>query len=114
MFYLRLLALLFGVAVLSAGGSIGQDKGKKDEKSEKKDDSTSKGQLPANWKQIGLTDEQKQSVYKINAKFNEEIDKLEAKVKELKDKRDKERLGVLTADQKKRLEEILKKKSGGS
>ena len=58
--------------------------------------------------------EQKQSVYKINAKFTEEIDKLETKVKELKDKRDKERLGVLTADQKKRLEEILKKKSGGS
>ena len=77
MFYLRLLALLFGIAVLSAGGSIGQDKGKKDEKSEKKDDkkddSTSKGQLPANWKQIGLTDEQKQSVYKINAKFKNSI-----------------------------------------
>ena len=39
--------------------------------------------------------------------LNEEINKLEAKIKELKAAREKEEKAVLTAEQKKRLEEIL-------
>ena len=71
-----------------------------------------KGQLPMNWKQLGLTDDQTQKVYKIQAKYGEDIDKLDLQIKELKAKITKERNEVLTADQKKRLEEILKTKSG--
>jgi Spy/CpxP family protein refolding chaperone len=71
-----------------------------------------KGQLPQNWKNLGLTDKQIQDVYKIQAKHNEEIDKLEAKIKEHKEQMAKERLEVLTPEQKKRLEEILKGKAG--
>lgn len=71
-----------------------------------------KGQLPTYWKMLGLSEDQIQKVYKVQAKYNDEIDTLEAKIKELKDKMAKERLEVLTADQKKRLEEILKEKSG--
>jgi Spy/CpxP family protein refolding chaperone len=71
-----------------------------------------KGQLPQNWKNLGLTDKQIQEVYKIQAKHNDEIDKLEAKIKEHKNLMSKERLEVLTAEQKKRLEEILKGKAG--
>jgi Spy/CpxP family protein refolding chaperone len=78
----------------------------------KEDPKAVKGQLPMNWKALGLTDEQIQKVYKLQAKYNEEIDGLEAKIKELKDKMSKERLDLLTADQKKRLEEILKDKAG--
>ena len=102
---LCLLALLGAMFVLS-GGLVGQEK-KDDPK--KKDDAPvkAKGMLPANWGKLGLTDEQKQSVYKIQGKYSEEIDKLDAKIKELKGTRDKEMKGVLTADQKKRLEEIL-------
>lgn len=70
------------------------------------------GQLPTYWKMLGLTDEQVQKVYKVQAKYNTEIDDLEAKIKGLKEKMSKERLEVLTAEQKKRLEEILKEKAG--
>lgn len=79
----------------------------------KKDDpKKATGQLPTYWKMLGLTEDQVQKVYKIQNKYNTDIDELEAKIKELKEKMQKERLEVLTADQKKRLEDILKEKSG--
>jgi hypothetical protein len=107
MFYVRLSALLVGLFVL-AGGLPGQDKPKKDEPAGKV-----KGQLPQGWGKLGLSEEQKQKVYKINAKYGEEIAKLDAQIKELKDKMSKERMDVLTADQKKALQEMNKAKSGG-
>lgn len=72
-----------------------------------------KGQLPANWKQLGLTDEQIQTVYRIQNKYNDEIDKLETQIKNLKEQMAKERSAVLTAEQKKRLEDIIREKVGG-
>ena len=100
MLRVTMFALLGGVLVL-AGGVVGQD-GKKDDPPVKV-----KGMLPQNWGKIGLTDDQKQDIYKIQGKYNTEIDKLEAKIKELKGTRDKEMRAVLNADQKKKLEEIL-------
>ena len=73
---------------------------------------TFKKTSPPNWKQLGLTDKQIQDVYKIQGKYGDDIDKLEAQIKDLKAKIVKERMDVLTADQKKRLEEILKGKAG--
>ena len=35
-----------------------------------------KGMLPQHWGKIGLDDKQKQEIYKIQAKYNEKIDKL--------------------------------------
>jgi Spy/CpxP family protein refolding chaperone len=81
---------------------------KKDEKKEEK----AKGMLPTYWKQLGLTEEQVQKVYKLQNKYNDEIDQLEAKIKDLKEKLVKERAAILTAEQKKRLEDILKEKAG--
>jgi Spy/CpxP family protein refolding chaperone len=81
-------------------------------KAEPKAEPKARGQLPQNWKNLGLTDKQVQDVYKIQAKHGEEIDKLEAKIKEHKDQIAKERLEILTPEQKKRLEEILKGKAG--
>ena len=52
-------------------------------------------------------------MYKVQAKYNTDIDKLEAEIKEFKAKLTKERFEILTAEQKKALEDILKKKSGG-
>ena len=66
-----------------------------------------KGVLPPNWKKIGLTDAQVQDIYKAQSKYNDEIDKLELKIKELKASRDKDMKAVLTPDQKKRLDDIL-------
>jgi hypothetical protein len=109
------LALFSALLVLSAG-SFGQDtKSKEDPKKStdaKKDDppAKAKGVLPPNWKKIGLTDAQVQDIYKIQTKYRDEIVKLKAKIAELESVRDKEEFAILTADQKKRLEEILLKK----
>lgn len=112
MFRASLLALFAALVVLS-GGLVGQDPKKDDKKTddkkvEKKDDGgKAKGVLPANWKKLGLTDDQVQKVYKVQNKYDEEIDKLQAKIDALKTERTKDMKAVLTAEQKKRLEEIL-------
>jgi Spy/CpxP family protein refolding chaperone len=101
------------VAAVVFGGSVSfaQEAKKETQPAEKKDDKA-KGQLPMYWKQLGLTDEQVQKVYKLQAKYNDEIDTLEAKIKELKEKMAKERSAILTTEQKKRLADILKEKAG--
>ena len=113
------MGLSFLAAFLLVGILVGQEPktgttkdGKGDTKAEPKVEAKAKGQLPPNWKQLGLTDEQTQKVYRIQQKYNEDIDKLEVQIKEMKSKMQKERSEVLTAEQKKRLEEILKTKSG--
>lgn len=113
---MRSLWTLVAVAAVFGGSAVfGQDAKKETKPAEKKDDkpeAKAKGQLPTYWRLLGLTDDQVQKVYKLQNKYNEEIDSLEAKIKELKDKLQKERLTVLTAEQKKRLEDILKEKAG--
>ncbi len=113
MFRASLLALFAALVVLS-GGLVGQDPKKDDKKPdttkvEKKDDPTpkAKGQLPANWKKLGLTDDQVQRIYKVQNKYDDEIDKLQAKIDEMKASKLKDSKAILTAEQKKRLEEIL-------
>ncbi|MGL6073353.1 MAG: hypothetical protein ACRC8S_04220 [Fimbriiglobus sp.] len=114
---IRGLLLCSGFLVcLLMGGAIGQEKGEKTEKTEKtkKEEPATKarGQLPQNWGQLGLTDTQKQDVYKIQNKYNDQIEKLEAEIVDLKKKMSEARNKVLTAEQKKRLEEIIKTKAG--
>lgn len=74
---------------------------------QEKKDTKVKGVLPANWGKLGLTDEQKQKVYKVQAEYADKIDDLEAKIKELKGKQRTEMEKVLSDEQKKRLKEIL-------
>ncbi len=105
----------FLVAFLAVGMLVGQEPKPGETKGAKVDpkaETKAKGQLPQNWKQLGLSDDQTQKVYKIQAKYNDDIDKLEAQIKDMKAKMSKERGEVLTPEQKKRLEEILKTKSG--
>jgi len=109
------MSLSFLAAFLAVGMLVGQEPKPGDTKADPKAtkaEPKAKGQLPQNWKQLGLSDDQTQKVYKIQAKYNDDIDKLEAQIKDLKAKMSKERSEVLTAEQKKRLEEILKTKSG--
>jgi Spy/CpxP family protein refolding chaperone len=106
MFRASLCALFTCLLVLSAGSYVQDPKAKEDPK---KDDPPAKlkGTLPPNWKKLGLTDMQVQEIYKVQAKYSDEIGKLEAKIKDLKANRDKDEKAVLTPEQKKRLEEIL-------
>ena len=121
--WFRATSALVGLGLmLSMTGVTGQEKGgKKEEPAKAKDGKDvkeptgkAKGQLPTYWGQLGLTDAQKQSIYKVNGKYNEDIDKLEAQIKELKAKMSEERTKILTVEQKKRLEEIIKTKAGTS
>ena len=108
---LRVSAFLLG-ALLLANQLAGQEGKKKDDPKKEEASARYKGQLPPRWKQLGLTEDQTQKVYKVQARYNEQIDKMEDQIRELKSKRDRERYEVLTADQKKRLEDLNKPKGG--
>lgn len=110
----RLFALLAVFAVATVGFAQAPTKPAEPKKDDvkKEDPKVVKGQLPTYWRMLGLSEDQVQKVYKIQNKYGDEIDTLEAKIKELKDKMAKERGEVLTAEQKKRLEDIIKDKAG--
>lgn len=102
------LGILASVLGLVIGGFVfAQDK-----KDPKDPPPKARGQLPPNWGKLGLTDEQKQKIYTAQAKYKEQIDKLQAQIANLKGDEKKELEAVLTADQKKRLVEILTKGIG--
>lgn len=78
---------------------------KKDSTKDKKDDPKPKlkGTLPAGFRKLGLTDEQKQSVYKIQADYRDRIAALQAMIDKLR-KEQKEKIeGVLSPTQLKAL-----------
>ena len=108
----KLRFALFAAGLFFIGGGLVGQEAKKDSKEKESSTAKVKGQLPQNWAKLGLTDEQKKKVYAIDAKHDEEIDKLNEKIKELKEKKRKEQLEVLTSEQKKRLEALLKEKAG--
>jgi hypothetical protein len=121
--YRAFVFALFSALLVMAAGSFGQDtkpkedpkttETKKDDKTtEKKDDPAvkMKGRLPTHWTKLGLSEKQVQDVYKVQAKYGDEIAKLESKIAELKAAQVKEEKAILTPEQKKRLEEILLEK----
>ena len=94
------LALGVVLVVLLVGGlSLAQDK--KDTPPAK-----SKGTLPANWKKLGLTDEQTQKVYKVRGDYGDQINTLKQKITQLQSEEKAELLKLLTDAQKARLKEI--------
>ena len=97
---LWLIAPLCVVGLLGSGFLMGEDK--------KTDNETVivRPQLPRNFKQLLLSDKQKNSVYKIRAKYPVEIKKLNEQIAALRDKERVELENVLTAVQKARLKEI--------
>src|SRR5262249_52350477 len=94
-------ALLAVCALASTSWLVGADDKKPDEK--KPDDPPkAKGVLPQNWKQLGLTKDQVTEVYKVQSKFNSEIDKLKAKIDALKAEEKVELEKILTDEQKRK------------
>ncbi len=65
-----------------------------------------KGQLPAQFKKLGLRDDQVQKIYKIQTDYRGKGADLEKQLKELKNKEKAEVEAVLTEEQKNRLKEI--------
>lgn len=99
------LMLVIGMFAVT-GGLVGQDK-----KDPPKD---GKGQLPQGWGKanLGLTDDQKTKVLEISSKADAEISTLMKKISELKKKKLEDQVAVLTAEQKKKLEDYFKGKAG--
>jgi hypothetical protein len=93
-----LLAPLIGTLVLFGGMLVAQ---------EKKDPPKIRGQLPRGYGKLGLSDEQRQKIYKIQADYDDKIDALEIQLQTLKAQRQKAIDTVLTAEQRKTLRKMI-------
>jgi hypothetical protein len=98
---LRWAILILGLSLLAVAPSSGQDK-KTD-----KEDTKARAALPPHWKDLNLTAEQKQKVYKIHDEYKPKIDELEKRIKDLKAEEYVEKVKVLTDDQKKKLKDTI-------
>lgn len=94
-----LLAMLGSLATLSPT-SIGQEAVKK--RAATKEPAKAKGRLPAYYREV-VTEEQRDKIYAIQAKFDAQIDALTAQLEDLRTQRDGEVEGVLSPEQKEKL-----------
>jgi hypothetical protein len=91
-------ALAVALGVLSFGGLRSEDK--KDAKPKVK------GQLPQGWSKLGLSDEQKDEVFKLQDEHKRQVDELEEQIAIQDVKLGKARLGLFTDEQRKTLREM--------
>jgi hypothetical protein len=69
--------------------------------------------LPADWKKLGLSDEQKKKIYAVEDDYGPKIAALQKQIDDLKNEEKTKRYAVLTEEQKKHLKEIRDSKDGG-
>jgi Spy/CpxP family protein refolding chaperone len=91
--------VLFALIAFFTGSSI--------QSQEKKEVPKTKGILPAYYGKIGLTDEQKSAIYKIQAKYRDEVKKLEDKIADVRAEERREMDKLLTAEQRQKLIEAI-------
>lgn len=107
------LSLFFSGASAQDKGSTkssGSSKASKSDSASNTKESKVRGVLPAYYRQLGVTEEQKQTIYKIQNDYADRIDDLEKKVEELKAERNRKYLAALTKAQRDRLDELKKGK----
>jgi TolA-binding protein len=73
---------------------------------EKKPAKDARGPLPAHYGKLGLSDEQKDGMYKVYDEYKSQIDELSAQIKKLQADRDAKLQEKLTPTQKTRLQEL--------
>lgn len=73
---------------------------------EKKPAKDPRGPLPAHYGKLGLSDEQKDGMYKVYDEYKSQIDELSAQIKKLQADRDAKLQEKLTPTQKTRLQEL--------
>jgi len=78
------------------------------ETEEKKPRKKPRGRVPNHYGKLGLSPKQKETIYGIQAKYDQQIDALEKQIEELEAEEDQEIEDVLTDVQRARLQEILK------
>lgn len=102
MIHLRVGVVVLAMTLLGAAGF--QEKGK--EKKAEDPPTKLKGTLPANFKKLGLTDNQVQKIYKIRNDYRVKQEELKRKMEQLKTEEKDTIEKVLTPEQRKRLREI--------
>lgn len=91
---------------LPFSSTVAQDDAKPAASAEKKAPKKARGRVPAYYGQVGLSDEQREKIYSIQASYNEKIAALKKQIDSLTQQRDTEVEGVLTETQKKQLDEL--------
>jgi Spy/CpxP family protein refolding chaperone len=94
---------VFAAGLLGSAGLFGDDQPR---------GGRGRGSLPASWGRLGLSDDQKQHIYTIEADYRAKIDALNKQVADLRKKLQAERLKVLTDAQRARLKEIVASRAG--
>ena len=91
-----LVAAALGLAFLTTAVMqptlVGQEKAKK----------KAKGRLPAYYAQV-VTEKQRDEIYSIQKRYSDQLDVLQAQLKSLQEQRDTEIEGILSAEQKEKL-----------
>jgi colicin import membrane protein len=105
--WLGLSAVLVALAVVSAPQLFSQEKAKPAAEPAKKEAKGPARRLPNNFGKLGLSDEQKEKVYAVQAKYAGEIAQLQKQLADARAKIKTESEALLTADQKAKLAEIL-------
>jgi hypothetical protein len=108
----RILVGVLVLALFSGGWLLGDDPKKTDDK--KDPPVTVTHTLPQGWRQLGLSDEQKNKIYAIEDEYGPKIASLKKQLEALEKEERAKRYDVLTEEQKKRLKEIRESKDGGS
>jgi flagellar basal body-associated protein FliL len=108
MLRLRLAVTCLLALVLTSSWLMGQDT---KSTSDDAQPSKSKGALPKYFGRLGLTDDQKQKVYKIATSYKTKIDALTEQLEELKSQRQAELLKILSDTQKTHLRELQTRES---
>jgi Spy/CpxP family protein refolding chaperone len=85
-------------------------------KTEKKEDTSAigsvRGQLPPLWKKLGLSEQQVQRIYAIQAKYRGQIQALQRQMKALREQEQREMQEVLTVEQRRQLQRLLAERAG--
>jgi Spy/CpxP family protein refolding chaperone len=108
--WVMVLAWLAG----NAACCVGQDKTTNTSNTAAKDNAPAKdepktklkGTLPANFGKLNLSDSQKQQIYRLQAKYAEQIEALEKQIEKIRAERNESYRNVLTKAQRDRLDEI--------
>ena len=112
---LATLASTLVVAAVSLN-TIGQDAKKADNKAKAGAKQKNKGRLPAYYKDV-VTDEQRDQIYAIQAKYEKQLTDLQSQIDAVKAKQNEEIDALLSAEQKEKLATVreeadAKKKAG--
>jgi hypothetical protein len=107
----HIYTLALGLLLGSASTATAQER-KTATKDDAKSETRLRGQLPANYRALGLSEEQRQKIYKLQNEFADKIKELEEQIEKVKADRNKAYVKVLTKAQQDRLLEIQKEKSG--